>query len=145
MYKRILLAYDGSDAGQNALLDTQDLAQWSGSELSLIAVMPSAMSFVGLEGGVYDIELEEREKKKYRAVLDEGLRRLSAAGYQATGELVAGEAIDEICKYASKIEADLIVVGHKHLDSWAARWWRGSISASLIEHAPCSVLVVITP
>jgi hypothetical protein len=72
MYKRILLAYDGSDAGQKALLDCQDLAQWSGSQLNLIAVMPSAMSFVGLEGGVYDMELEEREKKKYRAVLDEG-------------------------------------------------------------------------
>jgi nucleotide-binding universal stress UspA family protein len=145
MYKRILLAYDGSDAGQRALLDCQDLAQWSGSELSLIAVMPSAMSFVGLEGGVYDIELEEREKKKYRAVLDEGLRRLSDAGYSARGELVAGEAIDEITRYARKMEADLVVVGHKHLDSWAARWWRGSISGALIEHAPCSVLVVITP
>jgi nucleotide-binding universal stress UspA family protein len=145
MYKRILLAYDGSDAGQKALLDTQDLAQWSGSELSLIAVMPSAMSFVGLEGGVYDIELEEREKKKYRAVLDEGLKRLSEAGYTARGELVAGEAIDEIVRCARKMEADLIVVGHKHLDSWAARWWRGSISGALIEHAPCSVLVVITP
>ena len=145
MYKRILLAHDGSDAGQKALLDCQDLAQWSGSELSLIAVMPSAMSFVGLEGGVYDIELEEREKKKYRAVLDEGLKRLSEAGYTAKGELVAGEAIDEITRYARKMEADLIVVGHKHLDSWAARWWRGSISGALIEHAPCSVLVVITP
>ncbi|HEY0884541.1 MAG TPA: universal stress protein, partial [Ramlibacter sp.] len=43
-----------------------------------------------------------------------------------------------------KIEANLIVVGHKHLDSWAARWWRGSISGALIEHAPCSVLCVIT-
>jgi nucleotide-binding universal stress UspA family protein len=145
MYKCILLAYDGSDAGQKALLDCQDLAQWSGSQLQLIAVMPSAMSFVGLEGGVYDIELEEREKKKYRAILDEGLRRLSDAGYTAKGELVAGEAIDEITRYARKMEADLIVVGHKHLDSWTARWWRGSISGALIEHAPCSVLVVITP
>ena len=143
MYKRILLAYDGSDAGQKALLDCQDLAQWSGSELALIAVMPSAMSFVGLEGGVYDIELEEREKKKYRAVLDEGLRRLSDAGYAARGELVAGEAVDEITRAARKLQADLIVVGHKHLDSWAARWWRGSISGAMIEHAPCSVLVVI--
>ena len=143
MYKRILLAYDGSDAGQKALLDCQDLAQWSGSQLTLIAVMPSAMSFVGLEGGVYDIELEEREKKKYRAVLDEGLRRLSDAGYASKGELMAGEAIDEITRYARKMEADLIVVGHKHLDSWAARWWRGSISGALIEHAHCSVLVVI--
>ena len=47
MYKRILLAYDGSDAGQKALLDCQDLANWSRAELFLVAVMPSAMSFVG--------------------------------------------------------------------------------------------------
>lgn len=142
MYKRILLAYDGSDAGQKALLDCKDLANWSQSSIFLVAVMPSAMSFVGLEGGVYDIELEERERKKYEAVLQDGLRRLSEAGFEASGEVVIGEAVDEITKCALRIGADLIVVGHKHLDSWAARWWRGSISGALIEHAPCSVLVV---
>jgi nucleotide-binding universal stress UspA family protein len=144
MYKRILLAYDGSDAGQNALLDCQDLVQWTRSELFLVAVMPSAMSFVGLEGGVYDVELEERERSKYQAILQDGLRRLEQGGFAARGEVVTGEAVDEITKYARKVEANLIVVGHKHLDSWAARWWRGSISGALIEHAPCSVLVVIT-
>lgn len=145
MYKRILLAHDGTGAGQKALLDCQELAQWSQSELILVAVMPSAMSFVGLEGGVYDVELEEREKKKYEAILQDGLRRLGDGGYAARGEVVMGEAVDEITKYARKVEADLIVVGHKHLDSWAARWWRGSISGALIEHSPCSVLCVITP
>jgi len=145
MYKRILLAYDGSDAGQKALLDCLDLAQWSQSEVVLIAVMPSAMSFVGLEGGVYDMELEEREKRKHQAVLDDGLRRLASAGHAARGEVIVGEAVEEITRYARKIEANLIVVGHKHLDSWAARWWRGSISGALIEHSPCSVLVVIIP
>jgi nucleotide-binding universal stress UspA family protein len=142
MYKRILLAYDGSDAGQKALLDCKDLANWSQSSVFLVAVMPSAMSFVGLEGGVYDIELEERERRKYEAVLQDGLRRLAEAGFEAAGEVVTGEAVDEITKCAVRIGADLIVVGHKHLDSWAARWWRGSISGALIEHAPCSVLVV---
>ena len=144
MYKKILLAYDGSDAGQMALLDCRELCNWNQAELHLVAVMPSAMSFVGLEGGVYDVELEEREKKKYRGVLEDGLRRLAEAGFTAQGEVVTGEAVDEINKYAKKIGADLIVVGHKHLDSWAARWWRGSISGALIEHSPCSVLVVIT-
>ena len=71
------------------------------------------------------------------------VRQLVSAGYQARGEVLLGETVDEITKYAKKIEADLIVVGHKHLDGWAARWWRGSVSKSLIEHAPCSVLVVI--
>ncbi|RYF40461.1 MAG: universal stress protein [Comamonadaceae bacterium] len=142
MYKRILLAYDGTDAGQKALLDCQELAQWSQSSVFLVAVMPSAMSFVGLEGGVYDVELEEREKKKYEGILQDGLKRLADAGYAASGEVVMGEAVDEITKTAAKVQADLIVVGHKHLDSWAARWWRGSISGALIEHSPCSVLVV---
>ena len=72
-----------------------------------------------------------------------GLRRLAECGFSARGEVVTGEAIDEIVKYARRIETDLIVVGHKHLDSWAARWWRGSVSGALIEHAHCSVLVVI--
>ena len=144
MYNRILLAYDGSDAGQKALLDCQELAQWSHGELFLVAVMPSAMSFVGLEGGVYDVELEERERAKYQSILQDGLRRLEQAGYTARGEVVTGEAVDEITKCAKKMDAELIVVGHKHLDSWAARWWRGSVSKALIEEAACNVLVVIT-
>ena len=144
MYKRILLAYDGSDAGQKALLDSREIAEWGQSELVLVAVMPSAMSFVGLEGGVYDVELETREKAKYESILSDGLRRLEQAGHAARGEVLIGEAVDEITRYAKKVGANLIVVGHKHLDSWAARWWRGSISGALIEHAPCSVLVVIT-
>lgn len=144
MYKRILIAYDGSQAGQRALTDCREIAQWSGSEVVLVAVMPSMVAFVGLEGGVYDAELEERERHKFEAILQDGLSHLRAAGFaDARGELVTGDAIEEITRYAQKISADLIVVGHKHLDSWAARWWRGSISSSLVEHAPCSVLVVV--
>ena len=144
MYKKILMAYDGSEPGQKALLDGSELAHWSHAEIVLVAVMPSTLAFVGLEGGVYDAELEAREKQKFEAVLKDGLARLQSAGFSARGEVVTGEAVEEITRYARKVEADLIVVGHKHLDSWAARWWRGSVSGALIEHAPCSVLCVIT-
>jgi len=143
MYKRILLAYDGSEPGQKALLDTQEIAQISKGEVYLVAVMPPAATFMGGEGYVYDKEAEDEERRQHQATLDEGLARLVNAGYRASGELVVGEAVDEIVRYARKIEADLIVVGHKHLSSWAARWWRGSVSKTLIEHAPCSVLVAI--
>ena len=144
MYKRILLAYDGSQSGQKALLDCQDLAQWAHSELTLVAVMPLNMDVMGMGVGVYDPYLMERDKAAMQEVLGDGIARLAAAGHTATGEVLVGETVDEITKYARKIAADLIVVGHKHLDSWAARWWRGSISKTLIEHAPCSVLVAIT-
>jgi len=144
MYKRILLAYDGSDAGQKALLDCQDLAHWSQAELFLVAVMPLGLAYVGLEGGVYDAELEQRERARYQGVLDDGLQRLAGAGYTAQGEVVAGEAVDQITRRAAAVNADLVVVGHKHLESWTARWWSGSISGALIERSACSVLVVIT-
>ncbi|WP_341903699.1 universal stress protein [Polaromonas sp. YR568] len=144
MYKRILLAYDGSEAGQKALLDCNEVAQWSQSELFLIAVMPLPLGFSGVEGGVYNEELEEAEKEKYQAVLDDGLKRLAQAGHTARGEVLTGDSTDVIVRQATTHKADLIVVGHKHLDSWAARWWRGSVSKALIERAPCSVLVVIT-
>lgn len=146
MYKRILLAYDGSESGQKALLDCQDIAQLSQSELFLIAVMPPTTAYVGFEAGVYQSSPEEIEQQtqKYDGILDDGLRRLADAGRAATGEVVVGESVDAITQFARKIGADLIVVGHKHLDGWAARWWRGSLSRSLIEYAHCSVLVVIT-
>ena len=145
MYKRILLAYDGSEAGQKALLDCKELAQWANSELFLVAVMPPASALIGGEGYVYDPRIEEEERREYKNILEEGLRRLSESGRAAQGEVLVGDAVDEIARYAGKIKSDLVVVGHKHLGSWAARWWRGSVSKALIEHAPCSVLVVITP
>jgi nucleotide-binding universal stress UspA family protein len=144
MYKRILLAYDGSEAGQKALLESRELAQWGQSELHLIAVMPPPAAFIGGEGGVYDLGLEEQERKEYQGVLEDGLRRLRESGHSVKGDVVVGEAVVEIADYAKKVNADLIVVGHKHLDSWAARWWRGSVSKALIEEAACNVLVVIT-
>lgn len=144
MYKRILLAYDGSQSGQKALLDCQDLAQWSQAELSLVAVLPLNIGLVSTEVGVYDSGMMDREKQAMQSVLDEGLHRLQAAGHQATGTLLTGDTVDEITEYAKQIHADLIVVGHRHLNGWAARWWKSSVSKALIALAPCSVLVAIT-
>ena len=143
MYKKILLAYDGSQSGQHALLDCRDIAQWSQAALNLVAVVPLSVQMVSMEGGFYDPLLDELDKKKYAAILADGLQQLAAAGFNARGELVLGDTVDEIVRFAEKINADLIVVGHQHRSSWAERWWRGAVSKSLIEHAPCSVLVVI--
>ena len=143
MYRKILLAYDGSEAGQKALIDCEEIAQLNKAEICLVAVMPPAAALIGGEGFVYDARREEEDRRRYQEVLNEGIARLAEKGHQTKGEVVVGEAVDEIARYARKCNADLIVVGHKHLDSWAARWWRGSLSKSMIEHSPCSVLVVI--
>jgi nucleotide-binding universal stress UspA family protein len=145
VYKTIVLAYDGSESGQNALLDCQEIGQWSQARLFLVAVMPPPMAAVGAEVWSYSPEPDSAEQTRHQAVLDAGLQRLRDAGLEAQGDLVVGNSVDEIARVAKEKRADLIVVGHKHLDSWAERWWKGSVSKSLIEYAPCSVLVVITP
>jgi nucleotide-binding universal stress UspA family protein len=144
MYQRILLAYDGSESGQKALLGCQEIAEWSHAELALVAVMPSPAVYIAVDGGFYDSGRDEEDRRRFKEILDDGLARLLKAGHTAKGEMLIGDAVQEITEYARKIDADLIVVGHKHLKGWAARWWRGSTSASLIESAPCNVLVVIT-
>jgi nucleotide-binding universal stress UspA family protein len=144
MYKRILLAYDGSESGQKALLDCHDIAQWGHSELFLVAVMPVATAPMAIDGGDYDGRGYAELKASYQRILDDGLHRLSDASHSVHGELLIGESVRAITEYARKIDADLIVVGHKHLEGWAARWWRGATSPALIELAHCSVLVVIT-
>lgn len=145
MYKRILLGYDGSESGQQALLDSREIAQWSQAELVLVAVMPLPITALGPEGGLYDPEVEKIEHGRYQAILDAGVQRLTQAGLSVRGEVVTGDPVQELARTAGRLGADLIVVGHKHLEGWARRWWRGSVSKALIEQAPCSVLVVITP
>jgi nucleotide-binding universal stress UspA family protein len=86
-----------------------------------------------------DAHCRKAKKNSYQTTLDTGVRKLADAGLAAHGELVMGDAVHEIAHCARRIGA-----GHKHLDGWATRWWRGSVSKALIEHAPCSVLVVIT-
>ena len=144
MYNNIVLAYDGSQSGQQALLESREIAQWGHARLNLVAVMPSASNFVAMEGSLYDPDLTAQETKRFEGILADGERKLADGGYSAKSHLLVGESVYEITHFAQNIGADLIVVGHKHLDSWAARWWRGSVSGNLIEHAPCSVLCVIT-
>lgn len=145
MYQRILFTYDGSEAGQQMLWQCHELAHWSHAQLWLVAVKPPRVAFPDREGGFYTQELDILQSRRVERVLQEGLCRLSAHGFQAQSALLHGESVHAISNFAQQIQADLIVVGHRHLARWAARWWAGALSGALIEHAPCSVLFAIAP
>jgi nucleotide-binding universal stress UspA family protein len=143
MYKNIILAYDGSQASQEALLNCKDLSQWHQAQVHLLAVIPYDLVAIGPETAYYSEEHSRAERDRFEKVLNDGVGQLSQIGVNALGQLRRGDPVDEIVNYAQEIAADLIILGHKHRDSWIERWWRGSISKVLIEHSPCSVLVVI--
>jgi len=144
MYKRILMAYNGTHEGRTALFACAEIAAFAKAETHLLSVasMPSSMF---LTEGFLPEELIEEEKKRMQGILDEGLAALKERGFSVSGHLAVGEPVEEICRLAVAIKCDLIVVGHKQKQSFAARWWRGSVGATLLDYAPCSLLVALAP
>ena len=143
MYQKIVLAYDGSIESQQALLNCKDLSQWEHAKVHLLSVMPYDITAMGHESA-FVIEKDYKfEESRRMIILNEGVKQLKATGTEATGDLLKGDAVDQIVECAQSIGADLIMLGHRHQGNWLARWWGGSVPKSLIEHSPCSVLVVI--
>src|SRR6185436_18921915 len=142
-YRKILLAYNGSVEGKRALFEAADLAGFLNAEAHLLAVASMPPSLFLTEGFVPE-ELLEEEKKRTQAVLDEGIRTLRDRGFNATGQLAVGEPVEEICRLAKSMSADLIVVGHNQKTSFAKRWWKGSVGATLSDYSPCSILIALS-
>jgi nucleotide-binding universal stress UspA family protein len=142
-YRKILLAYNGSAEGKRALLECAELANFLGAETHLLAVASMPPSLFLTEGFVPE-ELLEEEKKRTQQVLDEGIATLKQRGFAAAGHLAVGEPVEEICRLAKEQSADLVVVGHNQNTSFAARWWKGSVGASLLDYSPCSILVALS-
>lgn len=138
MYKRILLAYDGSLRGRAALREGALIAKQSGAQvflLSVIAEAPGTRMADGAGGaGV------TQQQENYKEVLNEGVARLKRLGFDPIAKLVVGEPAEVIGAVADQIGADLVVVGH-HRQGVIGRWWSGPRGAYLIEHIHCSMLV----
>jgi nucleotide-binding universal stress UspA family protein len=140
MFKRVMLCYDGSEQGRRALRHGAELAMFLGSQISVLAIVPSSLDTAmhlsrstGLTA--FDSEAE------HRRILDESIAWLSGRGIAATAHLAHGDVIDVILEYAKRLDTDLIVVGQ--YPKAATRWWSSAKRASLAEHSTCSVFISI--
>ena len=138
MYHKILLAFDGSPDGREALAQAEKLALVCGGTVHLLAIIdPSesmhieAMSFV-----------PDNQRFVIQAVVEESVKRLRGVGCTAAGELKYGKPAKQIILSAREINADLIVVGHRD-QGMLARWLNGSVGESILHQPPCSVLVAV--
>jgi nucleotide-binding universal stress UspA family protein len=139
MYKKVLLAYDGSVEGRRALREGAKLAQLCRSEVFLLAVVEVSSIMTPEAGLTIPIELQTED---YKAILNEGTERLKALGFSPTARLEVGDAGQKIAEVAEEIGAHLVVVGHRPQGT-LARWF-GSIGSYLVKRLRCSVLVAQT-
>lgn len=138
MYRKILLAYDGSAEGRRALREGASLALRCNAEVFLLAVIDNSVS-LGTADGAY-AQIIGEEKEAYQAVLDEGVQRLRALGFSPESRLGWGRPGEVIVAVAREVKADLVVAGHRQ-KGVLAQWWSDSVGIYLIKHIGCSVLI----
>src|ERR1700676_4906926 len=135
MYRKVLLAYDGSIEGRRALREGAKLAQLCRAEVFLLAVV-ELTPIISPDAGLA-IPIDE-QTANYKSILAEGVERLKALGFSPTSRLETGDAGQKLAEFAEEIGAHLVVVGHRPQGP-LARWWFGG--SYLVKRLRCSVLV----
>jgi nucleotide-binding universal stress UspA family protein len=141
MYRKIILAYDGSLEGAIALREGAILAQRCGAEVFLLSVVPHGGGLQvaeGVHGGAVAHELD-----RSREVLERGVGRLTALGLKPQARLAIGDPARVIGEVAREMGADLVVVGHRKRNM-LERWWSGDAGAYISDHIGCSLLIART-
>jgi nucleotide-binding universal stress UspA family protein len=140
---RILLATDGSEQAELAVLRAVELADATDSELHVVhlGVVPmflkSYPGTLGYERTLYE-QIEEMSRERLRK---QSLRVKVAGGTVAGAHLRMGQVDLKILALAEELQADLIVMGCRGLGG-VRRALMGSVSDSVVRHAHCPVLVV---
>jgi nucleotide-binding universal stress UspA family protein len=138
MYKKVVLAYDGSLEGAIALREGAILAKRCGAEVFLLSVVPHLAGLQvaeGVHGGVVAHELD-----RYREVLERGVNRLTKLGFKPVSKLAVGDPARVIGEFTKEVGADLVVVGHRRR-SLLERWWSGDAGGYISDHIACSLLI----
>jgi nucleotide-binding universal stress UspA family protein len=139
MYKKILVAYDGSEGAQKALKAGINLAKLHQAELCALSVEEKLPRFAG----TIDEVKEEKEfaNQHHGKLLEAARTKAQEAGIELKTIMRAGHPAKTIVQVAKEGKFDLLLVGHTGLSAvWAA--FLGTTAEKVSRHAPCSVLIV---
>ena len=135
----VLCAVDGSTESDLALRHVVDLVAGREAVVHLVHVglvspwtNPRTMSAAQVD----------RLRADAREVLDGQVDRIRELGVDPAGtHLRMGRATDEILRLRDELDADLVVIGSRGLNTFA-RVLLGTDAEAVVRHAPCAVLVV---
>ena len=133
--KAIVVGYDGSDCAKRALERATGLCG-NGEVLHVVAASHLTPQVKGAVTFADPIEAED-----CRRALDEAGTMLRERGIASKLIEARGDPAKLLVSAAKAANADLIVVG-THGRSSVGRSLLGSVSTSVVHHAPCDVLVV---
>ena len=134
---RILLATDGSPDARHAAQTAVELAERTGSELHVVHVGEYLPTYLA------QTEEEPAElREAARRLLEEETGRLGSTGGAVTDtHLRLGRPAEEIVDLSEELNVGVVVVGSRG-QSALRRALMGSVSDSVVRHAPCPVFVI---
>lgn len=142
---KALIAIDGSTESEAAVEMAAGLKWPPGSRVEVLTVLPSDIELYGGPLlGFADVDpkddLHRQLERDGRRLLDGALLKLGRLGLDISARSPYGRPATAIVDQAAKMPADLIVLGacgHGTLE----RALIGSVSAEVVDHAHCPVLV----
>lgn len=147
MFRKILVAIDGSEHAKQALVDATDLAKTNDATLTVLTIVPDPSAWL-LGGSAYagaiDFDALEREtEREYSDLLDEAVKsRPPEIG--VTKILAHGRPAEQIVEHARAEGHDLIVMGSRGRGE-VRSLMLGSVSHQVLNASPAAVLIVHAP
>jgi nucleotide-binding universal stress UspA family protein len=130
---RLLVGFDGSDGGRDALALARDMAEPAGAGALVVAVIPYGPLPVDFRA------LESDAAAEAEPLFGEARERLAGLEVETRG-FGGGSPAGVMTDLAEAEEIDLIVVGSPHRGA-IGRALIGSVAESLLHGAPCPVVV----
>ncbi len=139
MFKKILVAFDGSEGSRKALKKAIEMIPCFGAELHSISVEVDLPHYAATVGEFDEVK---RDKDAYFDQLNkEAIELARAEGIALTPHVVAGHAVDSIVSFLKQGGFDLLVTGFTGHSRIYERIW-GGVSRNLARFSPCAVLII---
>ena len=144
--KKMLVAYDGSDASVKAVDMVLKCANKE-DEVTFLTVVPAELaesSFTKMLLPTIDLSNVVKSgsfKQKAKESLSKLIKEIEPEVSKVNIAVESGDPADEILMSAKKHESDIIVVGYKGYGK-EGRFLLGSVTDKVVRHASKSVLVV---
>lgn len=148
--KNILLATDGSPESISAAQTAIELSNGLDMALHVVNVAPiqsayaaqGTLTMLDLVDPELEGKLRERAERNARERLDDQVQKIKEAGGKVTEtHPKVGRPDVELVRLAEELDAGLVVMGSRGSGPFK-RDALGSVSESVVRHAPCPVLVV---
>jgi len=144
--KKMLVAYDGSDASKKAV-DMCLKCSDDDDEIVLLTVIPAELSessFTKMLLPTIDLSSVVKSgsfKDKAMESLSKIVKEIEPSVKKVDTVVESGDPADEILMTAKKSQADIIIIGYKGYGK-EGRFLLGSVTDKVVRHASISVLVV---